>query len=79
MTLINAISKTIDDANYQLNELKKLESQAASFQNSKQAFFYKDNLVPQMEKLRKTIDTLETLVAKEYWPVPTYTDLLFDE
>ena len=79
LTLINAISKTIDDANYQLNELKKLESQAASFQNSKQAFFYKDNLVPQMEKLRKTIDTLETLVAKEYWPVPTYTDLLFDE
>ncbi len=79
LTLINAISKTIDDANYQLNELKKLEFQAASFQNSKQAFFYKDNLVPQMEKLRKTIDTLETLVAKEYWPVPTYTDLLFDE
>ena len=28
-------------------------------------------------KLKKTADTLETIVAKEYWPFPTYTDLLY--
>ena len=25
----------------------------------------------------ETADTLETIVAKEYWPFPTYGDILF--
>lgn len=39
--------------------------------------YYKDNVIPAMESLRGTADTLEGLVAKEYWPFPTYTDLLY--
>ncbi len=39
--------------------------------------YYKDNVIPAMESLRETADTLEGLVAKEYWPFPTYTDLLY--
>ena len=27
--------------------------------------------------LREDIDALETVVGKEYWPLPTYTELLF--
>ena len=29
------------------------------------------------EALRAVADELETLVAREYWPFPTYGDLLF--
>jgi glutamine synthetase len=29
-----------------------------------------------MEQLRESCDTLETMVGAEYWPMPTYTDLL---
>ena len=32
-----------------------------------------------MNELRFIVDTLETIVSKEYWPVPSYTDLLFNE
>ncbi len=39
--------------------------------------YYKDTVIPAMDALRKTADTLETIVAKEYWPFPTYTDLLY--
>ncbi len=39
--------------------------------------YYKDVVIPAMEALRETADTLETLVAKDYWPIPTYTDLLY--
>lgn len=39
--------------------------------------FYVTNVIPAMDALRKTADTLETMVAKEYWPFPTYTDLLY--
>ncbi|MBQ2663772.1 MAG: glutamine synthetase III [Clostridia bacterium] len=39
--------------------------------------YYKDTVVPAMDALRETADTLETMVSKEYWPFPTYTDLLY--
>jgi glutamine synthetase len=34
-------------------------------------------LKPAMAELRATVDTLETLVAADLWPLPTYRDLLF--
>lgn len=39
--------------------------------------YYKETVLPAMETLRETADTLETIVSKEYWPFPTYTDLLY--
>ena len=42
------------------------------------AFFYKENVVPKMEALRKPVDELEMLVAKDMWPMPSYGDLLFE-
>ncbi len=42
------------------------------------AFFYKENVVPKMAALRKPVDELEMLVAKEMWPMPSYGDLLFE-
>ena len=34
-------------------------------------------LKPAMAELRAVVDTLETLVAADLWPLPTYRDLLF--
>ncbi len=42
------------------------------------ATYYKDNALPAMGDLRTVADTLETIVSKEYWPFPTYTDLLYN-
>jgi len=42
------------------------------------AFFYKDNVVPEMKALRGPVDELEMLVSKEVWPMPSYGDLLFE-
>ncbi len=39
--------------------------------------YYKNTVVPAMNALRETADTLETLVGKDYWPFPTYTELLY--
>lgn len=41
------------------------------------ATYYKDNALPAMDEVRAVADNLETIVAKEYWPFPTYTDLLY--
>ena len=36
-----------------------------------------DTLVPDMDKVRASADSLETITAAEYWPFPVYSDLLF--
>ena len=30
-----------------------------------------------MEALRAAVDAMEVVVDREYWPVPTYDDMLF--
>ncbi len=42
------------------------------------ACFYRDQVFVKMGALRATGDKLETLVDEDYWPMPTYGDLLFN-
>jgi glutamine synthetase len=42
-----------------------------------QASFYRDRIFTAMSELRLVVDELETLVAKKYWPIPTYGEILF--
>ena len=44
-----------------------------------QAQYTRDRVVPAMEALRAQGDALELLVAKAYWPMPTYHDLMTSE
>jgi glutamine synthetase len=41
------------------------------------ALFYKDEVIPAMAAVRKAADALEVITAEEYWPFPTYGELLF--
>ena len=41
------------------------------------AFRIRDELLQKMSDLRKCCDEAETLTAADYWPFPTYGDLLF--
>ncbi len=42
-----------------------------------QAKNYRDSVFASMEALRAPIDRLEKLLPKDYWPMPTYEELLF--
>ena len=37
----------------------------------------KDEMIPAMDELRANCDKLELETAAEYWPFPTYGELLF--
>ena len=54
--------------------LKKAESESDPEKGSK-LFAYE--VVPAMEKVRAFADGMEEETAKEYWPFPSYTDILF--
>lgn len=41
------------------------------------AHYYKDEVLSAMDDLRRIADDMETIVGKEFWPFPTYTDLLY--
>lgn len=38
---------------------------------------FRDSVLPQMEAARAVADSMETLIARKYWPFPTYGELLF--
>lgn len=42
-----------------------------------QADAYAQKVIPAMEALRAEVDALECVVERDYWPVPTYNDILF--
>ena len=59
-------------------DLEKELCAAAKIVNvSKLAQHYKKKVLGNMEKLRESVDILETKVSSEIWPFPTYGELLF--
>ncbi len=60
--------------------LEKAVTQAAGICGDTfgRACFYRDQVFVKMGALRATGDKLETLVDEDYWPMPTYGDLLFN-
>lgn len=41
------------------------------------AYFYRYDVFEKLGELRAVADALETIVGSDYWPIPTYSDLLF--
>jgi len=78
--LLGQITEQLGKAHGALEALrwKEKAGQAMKGDARKQAFFYRDSIVPAMEELRSYVDVLEGLVDREYWPMPTYADLLFE-
>lgn len=64
LTEVRALEKASDDA----EELADVLTRACA---------YKDNVLSAMSALRESVDELETLTARKYWPYPNYGDLLF--
>jgi glutamine synthetase len=73
---INRISALLDET---VVAVEKLDEAITSCKVSgrDKAVYARDVLLPLMASLRAPVDTLENLVAKSYWPVPSYGDLLF--
>ena len=42
-----------------------------------EADYIRDGILPKMSALRAVVDEAETRTAAEYWPIPTYGELLF--
>ena len=59
------------------NVLGEVINEAEKLSGSLQSHFYREEVLPRMEDVRRFADNLELIVAKDYWPLPTYSDMLF--
>lgn len=78
-----------DDVKKLADLVKKMKEQMTTLDNNiitaqtldtdiyNQAVVWRDEVFGMMQLLRETVDTIEESVAAEYWPIPTYIDLLF--
>jgi len=78
--LLAEVTAKLKVAKEAVRTLEAVTKEAAAMKgNTKaQSFFYKDNVKPAMDDLRKPIDELEMMVDKSVWPVPSYGDLTFE-
>jgi len=74
--LIRVLSGLIDGIDEAVGALEKSIVRIKG-DNTQQAFHIRDDVLCRMEELRSLCDEAETLTAADYWPFPTYGDLLF--
>ena len=75
--LLTEVSGLLAETKKALEALKVVADQAAAMEEGEdQARFYHFDVVPAMEALRTPVDTLEMIVDKEAWPMPSYGDLI---
>lgn len=76
-TLIEALSQINDDLFDATEELSAHLSAVDMGKVEQASQTMAHVIVPDMGKMRKLIDKAETLVSSDYWPYPTYYDLLY--
>ena len=59
------------------NVLGEMINEAERLSGSLQSHYDREEVLPRMEDVRHFADNLELIVAKDYWPLPTYSDMLF--
>ena len=75
--LIKRLSALNDEASALI---EKLESDLKAVDNGQIVSAAKSMahvIIPDMENLRKAVDEMETLTSSDYWPYPSYFDLLY--
>jgi len=69
--LINSLNTNVDS-------LEKVLTKAYDISDlTEKAEYFQNDVINEMDKLRKVVDELETIVDAEIWPLPTYAEMLF--
>ena len=76
---LTQISKLTATAHQGVKDLESALEKTKTFRDVTQlALWYKKEVLVKMANLRVAADALEGLVSADYWPIPTYGDLLFE-
>lgn len=76
-TMLAAVSAPISDLTAALGTLKAALGEHAGDSAMDEAKHAQEGLLPAMEAVRTAADTLESVVADDLWPLPTYQEMLY--
>ena len=71
---IEGLISKLYSANKVLDNAVKLSS---GYEGSSLSHYSRSEIIPAMDEVRKHADQLELIVGREYWPYPTYGEMLF--
>ncbi|MGE5609283.1 MAG: glutamine synthetase III [Bacillota bacterium] len=77
MELLKTLTSNISDFQKTLASLDKVLAHHPDGDAYEHAKYMRDKVLTVMTDLRKIGDKLETMVGDEYWPLPTYREMLF--
>ena len=76
--LLEKLSAGADELSDAIDTLQEAVDQAtAESDEPAKSYLYHDAVLPAMEKARKTSDTLERICSEDYWPLPSYSRMLY--
>ena len=77
--LIQSLSTLMDSAFEKVESLDTLlsDGKVQSENTLAVATYYKDTIIPAMTALRAVVDEMEVNTAADFWPYPSYGDLMF--
>ncbi len=82
MELLNEVTAHLNEMSRRLAELEEVTAKASAMEGERSseeiAKYYRDVVFVKMNELRAPADALEMIVDEDYWPFPTYGELLFD-
>ena len=67
----DAMSDAVDELQAAVNAAKALSDESAK------AVAFHDNVLPKMDALRAAADDAETICGEDYWPLPSYSKMLY--
>lgn len=76
--LLEKLSAGADELSDAIDELQEAVDQAtAESDEPAKSYLYHDAVLPAMEKARKASDILERICSEDYWPLPSYSRMLY--
>ena len=76
--LLEKLSAGADELSDAIDELQEAVDKAtAESDEPAKSYLYHDAVLPAMEKARKVSDTLERICSEDYWPLPSYSRMLY--
>jgi glutamine synthetase len=75
--LLKSIAGNIEELEGKIEALAAVLDHHAAADALAHATFMRDTVLPAMNAVRKYADALETQVADDLWPLPTYREMLF--
>ena len=74
---VQIVNELVDELRDALDALVAQNAELGGEDVHSKAYHVRDNVIPAMAAVRGAADRLEKVIPDDYWPLPTYRDMLF--